>query len=179
MNHLTAYAKRGAYDDLHTPKEAITYLLPYLHDFDKDGIWPVIWESAPPRKTFSRLGRFLEQAGYQVVQYREDFFDRGVTAWPGKYGDVQVPNPPYSLKAQWILRSQEINMPTALLLPITTLGLNKKFPGVQATFKKCGVILLPHRLDFTGGKSPWFNVAWFTWGFPCGPGIHIAEDRLT
>lgn len=175
---LKAYSARGPYDDLHTPREPIDLLVPYLHQLDYDYNWPILWESAPPKRGNSKLAERLEHHGFDVEQWPgRDFFGFGrqfVYGHPGRF--VQVTNPPYSIKAQWILHSWDLGNPFALLLPITTLGINKKHPGLQELFPLAKVVLLPGRVDFTGGKQPWFSVAWFLWRWPTGPGIEIAEN---
>jgi hypothetical protein len=91
-----------------------------------------------------------------------DYFTQEPAQW-----DIQVTNPPYSIKARWIVRACELGKPWALLVPITTLGVGK----IQQYLDGCEIILLPRRIDFTGGGAPWFPVMWLTKGLNIGRGV--------
>ena len=166
MNHLLAYSKRGPYDHIHTPNEAVDFIVPYLHELDKrDHTWPILWESAPPKRGRSRLARRLEHHGFRVVDLpKDDFFQERLV---GGRGAVQVTNPPYSVKYKWIDRTMLNGQPAALLLPITVIAAKQAHQFVT----HCRVILPPKRFDFVGKKRPWFYTAWFLWGWPGSPGL--------
>jgi hypothetical protein len=130
--------------------------MPYL---DKRKI---IWECAPGS---GQLVRALERAGHKVVALRNPDF---MTDKP--IGTVLVTNPPYSKKVQFLRRANELAMPFAFLLPITTLGSRK----CQRELEGAQIIFLARRVDFTGKGHPWFPVAWFTSGLM----IHeLGEDN--
>ena len=133
------------YDNISTPSEALAPLLPYLEDYG------VVWEMCPGE---GRLTRNLRMAGLSVIEYS---FDSLVCQPSAPYGLV-VTNPPYSNKHEWLQRCMELNVPFAILLPVTTLGVKR----CQIWMDDVDVLFLPKRIDFTGGKQPWFAVAWFT-----------------
>ena len=138
-------AERGAYDELYTPSGAVLPLLPHLPK-------GIVWESAPGT---GELVAILENNARRVVWSHKDYF-----LWQPKSWSVQVTNPPFSLKAKWLNRANELGKPYAILLPVTTLGSR----ACQKELDGCQVLFLPKRIDFTGKKAPWFAVAWFTKG---------------
>jgi len=71
---------------------------------------------------------------------------------------VIVTNPPYSKKAQFLRRANELGMPFAFLLPVTALGSRK----CQRELEDAQIIFLARRVDFTGKGRPWFPVCWVT-----------------
>ena len=142
-------------DRCQTPGYALDPLIPYL----LDGI--TVWEPACGE---GYLVRELEQSGRKVIAtdllHGEDYFQHD----PGHY-DVQITNPPYSIKYEWLERAYRNEKPFALLLPIDTLGSGT----AQKLFKRYGLelLLLNTRVAFkmpnTGwDSSPTFAVAWFT-----------------
>ena len=139
-------ARRGPYDELYTPAEALRHMLPHIPS-------GTIWESAPGKGNIVRL---LEGAGREGVWSKQDYFD-----WQPDQWDVMVTNPPFSVKAKWLKRANDLGKPYALLLPVTALGSR----ACQLQLNECQVLFLPKRIDFTGGGAPWFSVAWYTRGF--------------
>ena len=137
-------ARRGAFDDICTPAHAVEYLLPCIPE-------GVIWESA-----YGTGALASALSGRAVVWGARDYF-----SWEPPEWDVQVTNPPFSLKAKWLRRANELGKPWALLLPVTALGSR----ACQEQLAGCEVLFLPRRVEFTGKKAPWFAVAWFTRGF--------------
>ena len=148
-------SRRGPYDELNTPYEAIRYLLPHLHSA------LLIWESAPGNL---RLVNMLENCGRNVVWSDKNYFEWQPAKW-----DVQVTNPPFSVKAKWLKRANELSKPYAILLPVTALGAR----NCQLELGGIEIILLPRRIDFTGKKAPWFATAWFTKGLHLPSQINI------
>jgi hypothetical protein len=142
-------SKLPKYDEFFTPPYAVTPLLPYL---PRDTIW---WE---PTDTDGKSGiaSTLRVHGLNVISTSCDFFDiqppAGVTGI--------ITNPPYSLKDEFLRRCDELEMPFALLMPVTALE------GVQRgdLYRKYGIdiMVLDRRVEFTG-KSVWFNTSWFTY----------------
>lgn len=140
------------YDELYTPVEA---LLPLTYHLSATG-WPqrMAWECAPGSM---QLVDHLLKRGYRVVCNDRHDFLKDDPSWDY---DWMITNPPYSLKAKWLKRANELGKPWAFLLPVTTLGVRacqKELDGAQ-------IVFLPKRIDFTGKKAPWFAVAWFTRG---------------
>ncbi len=152
-NPMIERSRRGPYDELNTPPEALTPLLRHL-----PLPW-VIWEAAPGP---GNLARALEDCGWKVSFDQEADF---LTSTPfGMWWDCIVTNPPFSKKIEFLTRCEELEMPWALLLPVTTLGVRKCQPHLEGA----EIIFLPRRIDFTGKKAPWFAVAWFTKGLNIG-----------
>ena len=139
---MIARAKRGPYDELYTPAEAIRYLLPHIPT-------GTIWESAPGKGNIVKL---LQRAGHKVVWSVDDYF-----GWEPPRWDIQITNPPFSIKAKWMNRANQLGKPWALLLPVTALGSR----ACQLELEECQALFLPRRIDFTGKRAPWFSVAWF------------------
>lgn len=138
------------YDELHTPSEALTPLLPYL---DIDGTY---WEMCYGQ---GNLASHLESAGLYVVRN----FGDSLKKMPDVWYDCIVTNPPYSNKHEWLQRCVELDVPFAILLPVTTLGVKR----CQIWMDDVDVLFLPKRIDFTGKKAPWFAVCWMTrWLLP-------------
>lgn len=161
----------GHSDDLQTPAWALEPLLPFL---PKDA---VIWESACGKGNL--VDRLIAE-GYKVKwsdilrDPMEDFFK----FTPKKGFDIQVTNPPFSIKDLWIRRSYELMKPWALLLPYTALGGQKR----QAMYRAWGlqVIFFDKRVDFevpSGKHDPWFGVAWFTWHLDLPSDILFVEVK--
>jgi hypothetical protein len=135
-------AQRGPYDELYTPYEALAHLLPYLPE-------GIIWESAPGT---GKLVAMLQDNGHSVVWEDRDYF-----AWQPEHWDIQVTNPPFSKKADWLRRANDLGKPYAILLPVTSLGSR----ACQLQLLDASILLLPRRIDFTGKKAPWFATAWY------------------
>ena len=155
---MIEYIKRGPWNEIDTPFEALIPLLPYL-----PRKWDY-WESAYGRGV---LASHLQAEGLNVVGDKQwDYFE-GTPAHPMFAWNCQLTNPPYSIKGRWIVRACELGKPWALLVPITTLGIGK----IQEYLDGCEIILLPRRIDFTGGGAPWFPVMWLTKGLNIGRGV--------
>lgn len=147
-----------------TPAYALDPLLPFLPSRS------IIWESARGSGT---LAIALKKLGYAVVATDivsgQDFFKIRPDF------DIQLTNPPFSRKLDWLHRSYELNKPFALLLPVEILGVGQ----AQRMFEKFGVeiILLNRRVDFAtvntsfAKSSAWFPVAWFCWKLEIGQQI--------
>lgn len=155
--------KKGASDNFQTPRWAIGPLLPYIPKH-----WTV-WESACGK---GNLVDALRDAGYKVKwsdierDSREDFFTFTPRSW-----DIQVTNPPFSIKTKWIQRSVELDKPFALLLPLAALSTRDR----QEMYKKfqLQVMVLDHRIDFETpsgeGSGAWLDTAWYTRGLNLPP----------
>lgn len=148
------YIKRGAFDELYTPKEAIECILPYIPDTVK-----IIWECTAIEN--SEIVTVLKANGYEVIKSHIkdglDFFEYE----PQQY-DLIIANPPYSLKDQFLVRAFSLGKPFMMLLPITTLEGKKR----SEMFRKNGVqVLIPNkRFNFIAAKKgSWFQTSWFTW----------------
>lgn len=174
-----------ARDQAQTPPYAILPLLPYI---PKD--W-IVWESAASKYGF--LGEAIRALnGNTVIETGmestgDDFFK--VTR---NVAQVQITNPPFSLKYEWIERSYDNRQAFALLMPFDTWAA----ASAQKLFQRFGVsvIILNRRVHFHMPNLGWgefddegdpvwywdeekqkwkkrvsrsdYAVAWFTWGLP-------------
>ncbi len=160
MLPMRDYIKRGPYDELWTPSEALQPLIKYLPKS-----W-AYWDCAPGS---GQLIEHLRQANRIVYNAVEaDFFK---TDLPHRVNMI-ITNPPYSKKAKFLERCVELEIPWALLLPVTTLGVKR----CQKFLVNAEILFLPKRIDFTGKKNPWFAVAWFTEGLEIGKQITFVEE---
>jgi hypothetical protein len=152
--------RQGAPADFQTPPYAILPLLPYL----KEG--STIWECAAGSGNL--VNAFMDFEFNVIatdILTGQDF----LKGKPKKPFDYIITNPPYNLKQEFLTRAYQLEVPFALLLPLTTFETRKR----QALFDQFGVkvIFFDKRIKFetpTGRKgddsSPWFATAWFTWG---------------
>lgn len=144
-------------DECYTPSNSVAPLVPFL-DLSKTYYEPTSGLS-------SQLVDGLEASGVKIVKsYGKDFFD----CTEEDVCDGIISNPPYSLKDKFIGRCYDLGKPFALLLPVTALQGQKR----GSWFKDYGISVLVYnkRIDFTGGRSPTFGVAWFMGNGLCEPG---------
>lgn len=148
-------------DLFQTDPAALAPLLPYI---PADA---TIWEPACGQGNLAKALADTDRWVYATDRFPcdgsepHDFF-----SWEPPNWHVQVTNPPYSVKNEWLARSYALGKPFALLLPLTC------FEGKvrQRLYARHGlqVLFLPGRVDFTtpNGKTggSWFATAWFTWG---------------
>lgn len=142
-------AKNGPYDELWTPKEALKPLLPYVQHMKNSVGWDCAYGSG-------QLASLMRDEGFLMMGDPDHDF----LAHPVDFAfDWIITNPPYSKKIKFLAKAEELGMPWAMLLPVTTLGVK----GCQKYLKQDSQILfLKKRVDFTGRGAPWFAVAWFT-----------------
>jgi hypothetical protein len=167
-NQKGSIKKSKTFDQCQTPFYALDPLIPYLPQ-------GIIWE---PAAGDGHIVTKLELTGLDVIAgdilTGQNFFEY----IPPQY-DLQVTNPPYSIKYQWLERCYELEKPFALLLPLETMGAVKG----QRLFERYGieVILLDKRINFKmpykkyGGGGAKFPVAWFTWGLNIGQQITFGK----
>lgn len=154
-----ALVNSSSYDELYTPREAIEPLLPLLKGWNHFPTWECAYGNG-------QLVGLLQDEGFKVVYTEDhDFFND-----PPVDATWMLTNPPYSMKAGWLKRANEIGMPWVFLLPVTTLG--TRACQRELNHSDVNVVFMPKRIDFTGKKAPWFAVAWFTRGLLSG------EDQL-
>ncbi len=150
------YSKNGPNDELYTPIEAVEMIIPYIPKYVK-----TIWECTAVKE--SKIVSVLRDYGYNVIAtHIDDGFDF-FNYEPDDY-DLNVTNPPYSLKDKFLRRAFELKKPFMFLLPITTLeGLKR-----NKMFRENGIqLLIPdRRFNFMPEKKSgtWFQTSWFTYG---------------
>jgi hypothetical protein len=159
MNLLKAkqeYSKRGAFDELYTPDEAVEMIIPFIPKYVK-----TIWECTAIKE--SRIVKVLRDNGYTVITTHIkdglDFF----TYEPDHY-DMIITNPPYSIKDKFLKRAFDLKKPFMFLLPLTTLeGLNR---GKMFIENKIQLLIPSKRFNFKPEKKSgaWFQTSWFTYG---------------
>lgn len=121
-----------------------------------------MWESACGNGLLTRMyfGRKIETD----IQFGQDFFTGQAVKW-----DIQVTNPPYSLKYKWLERSYELGKPFCLLVPLEMLGAQK----TQSFWKMYGkphIILFNRSVNFVmpikglSGNGAQFPVMWYCHG---------------
>jgi hypothetical protein len=102
--------KLSKHDDYMSPKHVwgdIKHIIP------KDKI---IWESAYGNGS---SGDNLESLGFDVIHKNIDYFNEQPESW-----DLQITNPPFSIKKQWFTRAKQLNKPFIILCPINILATN-------------------------------------------------------
>jgi len=149
----------GHSNDFQTPIWTLKPLIPFIPD-------GIVWEPACGKGNLVKgLSYYIETIGTDILTGNDfllvDIPD-GVTSI--------ITNPPYTLKNQFLKRCYKLNLPFALLLPLTTLETVSR----QSLFREYGVeiILLPRRVAFETpsgeGAGSWFATAWFTWKLNIG-----------
>jgi hypothetical protein len=169
-----------ARDECQTPYYAIEPLLPYLKQMVKPDEEFNIWESAVGE---GLLASYFLALGYSMfigsqLNGKDYFLDSSV---PENYS-IQITNPPYSKKYQWLKRAYELQKPFALLMPADSMFAGKK---AVPLFEQYGVeILLPYqRINYKMPNKGWegsaqFHSAWFTWGMNIGKFLtYVTLDR--
>lgn len=127
-------------DSVYTPREAI---LPLLEFIPKE---KTIW--CPFDEDDSEFVKVFKENGFQVINshinYEQDFFSFEPAAY-----DLIVSNPPYSIKDKVLKRLYELNKPYAMLLPLSALQGQKRFPYI----KDCQALIFNKRLNFFKDKE--------------------------
>jgi len=135
----------------------------------------VIWESACGK---GYLSDEFTRNGYTVIstdlEMGYDFFNYN----PPRF-DVQVTNPPFDIKNDWLKRSLELGKPFALLLPVESMSTPERIK----MFRHMGLqIILPnHRYHFETpnlGVSSWLDTCWYCYGLNLGRDIQYHEYEL-
>lgn len=153
FNQKKAYSKRGSFDEMFTPREAVEIIIPFIPVSVK-----TVWECTDLGN--SKISQVLREKGYKVISsHIDDDFDF-LEQEPDQY-DIIITNPPYSLKNQFLKRGFELNKPFMFLLPITTL--EGKERGELFNKYDIALIIPNKRFNFKKEKksSAWFQTSWF------------------
>jgi len=163
--------KSGSYDNCQTPPYAVAYLAQFIDVSDK-----VVWESASGELGLLMRGifRYMSPKGVHFTDIVLDpTYDR-LTYTPDIHYDVEITNPPYAIKYQWIKACLKSRKPFALLVPLETIGSKTFQTMAKQAWRDTGIdfniILLPKRVNFYmpnkgwSGKGAQFPVIWLTWG---------------
>jgi hypothetical protein len=150
------FVKRGAFDELYTPDEAVEMIIKYIPPHVK-----TIWECTAIKE--SRIVVILRAAGYNVITSHikegEDFFKFE----PSGY-DMIITNPPYSKKDDFLERAYALKKPFMFLLPLTALeGITR---GRLFHLKGIQLLIPSKRFNFKPEKKSgaWFQTSWFCYG---------------
>ncbi len=141
-------------DDWETPVEIWRQICPYIPR--QRTIWMPFWYNGKAKT-------HLAQLGHQVVHEQKDFF----TTPPPDPRCVVVDIPPFSKKRQVLRRLLDLDLPFALILPISTLA-TQYFHTMQeekgsASFK---VIIPSRRMRFdSSSQSPPFACIWLLYKY--------------
>lgn len=168
LNHKGDKNVSQGIDQCQTPSYAVEVLLPYL---SKE--W-VIWESAAGNRN---IVRYLTSQGYTNI-IDTDILDTdyyNFFTFTPKF-HVQITNPPYSIKYDWLERSLELYTPFALLVPVEMIAakktdtLRRKYLGDDKEFE---YIIPNQRIDFTmpnkgDNGSAQFPTMWLCYGLNIG-----------
>ncbi len=144
----------GRSDQFQTPPEALNVLIPFLRLNKFKRIWECAWGKG-------NLARDLRRNGFDVKgNSKWNFLERADMDY-----DCIVTNPPYSIKDKFLEKCYKLNLPFALLMPLTALE-GKKRGGF---YRKHGIqLIIPNkRINFITpsgkGSGAWFQVAWYCW----------------
>src|SRR3990167_569721 len=148
-----------SYDDCNTPYYAVDPLISYLANLHPCPIWePATGMGILADCLQSDLPNHIIRTGLPGRNYFDYEPD-------GDY--IQVTNPPFGVKLEWMKTAYERGHPFALLMPNETIGSRK----AKDLFQKYGIqiLYLYPRVDFIMphmelyGHGAQFPVAWFTW----------------
>ena len=99
---------KSKHDDYTTKKETWQLLEKFI---PKDKI---IWESAYCNGS---SGEIWKELGYNVIHENKDYFN-----WEPENYDIQITNPPFSIKKKWVERAVELGKPFIMIMPDYTLS---------------------------------------------------------
>lgn len=154
----------GTFDQCQTPPYALTPLLRYV---PRD--WRV-WESAAGE---GLLARSLVDRGYSVYATDKADGSNRLTLLPDWHYDIEITNPPYSIKYHWLERAALDGKPFALLMPVEMMGSWSMLELVSQ--HGIHVMFLDSRVNFKMPYKGWdgagaqFPVAWYCHKLPFLP----------
>ena len=163
------YSKNGPNDEYYTPDEAVHMIIPYIPSNVK-----TIWECTAIKG--SRIVEVLRSYGYNVIPtHINDGFDY-FKYEPAQY-DLNITNPAYSIKDEFLRRAFYLEKPFMFLLPTTTLeGLNR---GKMFRENKIQLLIPDRRFNFNPAKpnGAWFHTSWFTYGLNLKNDLNFIQLR--
>lgn len=146
------YIKRGAFDELYTPTEAVEMIIDYIPKDVK-----IIWEPTAIKE--SKIVSVLQSKGYIVISSHIDDDKDFLEYEPDEY-DMIITNPPYSKKDKFLQRGFDLKKPFMMLLPITTL--EGKLRSSMFNDNKIQLLIPNKRFNFKPDKKgAWFQTTWF------------------
>ena len=140
-------------DEYYTPTNAVRIIAPYI---PKDA---VIWECTDYGS--SKITEHFRELGHKVINTHLKDDKNFLNYEPEEHYDIIITNPPYSIKDDFLKRAYELGKPFAFLLPLESLGGQKR---VKMYIENSIEILVPHkRVQFVRGGNAWFPTGWFCW----------------
>lgn len=165
------YSKNGPNDEYYTPFEAVEMIIPFIPQEVR-----TIWECTAIEG--SRIVEVLRSHGYNVIPTHIkdgfDFFEYE----PAQY-DMNITNPAYSIKDEFLRRAFDLKRPFMFLLPTTTLeGLKR---GKMFRRNRIQLLVPDRRFNFNPEKpnGAWFHTSWFTHGLNLKDDLNFIELRGT
>jgi len=159
------YSKKGHNDEFYTPEIAVEMILPFIPKH-----MTRIWECTAIKE--SKIVKVLRENGYTVIPtHIKDGCDF-LKFEPVDY-DLNVTNPPYSIKDRFLKRAFELGKPFMFLLPISTLEGVGRIRMFQNNHIQ--LIIPDRRFSFFPGRDfgHWFQTSWFTWGLNLGKDMNF------
>lgn len=125
-----SYRTSSKNDNYTTPKN----IWELIKDFIPEN--SIIWESAYCNGS---SGRVFEELGFNVIHKDRDYFN-----WEPEEYTIQITNPPFSIKKDWIKRAMELGKPWIMIMPEGTLSTNyfKEYVGNKIQ------LVIPRRINF-------------------------------
>lgn len=102
------YRTSSRHDDYTTPK----YVWEQIKDFIPTD--SIIWESAYCNGS---SGNHLTDMGFKTIHEDKDYFN-----WEPENYTIQITNPPFSNKKEWIKRAMELGKPWIMVMPLETIS---------------------------------------------------------
>ena len=154
------YSAGTAKDDLMTPGYALEPLLEFVPRTAR------IWE---PAVGGGFLANALEHFGYQAVrsgfpasnQRNDEDFLAGYQ--PSEPWDIQITNPPFEPKIEWMARLLEIGKPWAVLVQDDTPALGSSQRMVRYLSPKIGLLWFSPRVAFRTPNKTFIPGQGWTW----------------
>lgn len=179
MKHK-ANRKPGGMDNCSTPPYAVEPLLHYIPNNS------LIYESASGEGYIINYLINYFRIIYGDILININYFEREIINY-----DVEITNPPFSLKYLWLADAYSRNKPFCLLLPVETIGSGT----AQKLFDNYGiqVIYMSPRVDFRMPNKKWvwlddngkirhsssqFPTAWFCWKMNLPKDIMFADISM-
>ena len=154
----------GIHDTYTTPIEVWRKLAQFIPN-DK-----VIWESA---YCDGSSGDVWRELGYNTIHEDLDYFK-----WEPENYDIQITNPPFSIKKEWLQRAIELDKPFVLIMPESVLT-TKYLRDILTDVKKLQLIVT-RRMNFEkvdDGVKTLTTGACFGCHFYCY-GLNLEQDLI-
>jgi len=169
----------GRYDDCDTPPYAVNLLLRKNHPIRWAANRRIVLDPACGNGFILTAVRQLGLTAHgKDIKTGDDFLQSY-----GATGRVIITNPPYSgnLKAKFLAKCYELNVPFALLMPLEFIGTQAYYKTSLKYDKWCNLLIPSRRIDFGMPDKGWsaggaqFPTAWYWWTGPSVPIIRLID----